>query len=238
MARRIGSPACGDVWQDHADGSIQVNGYSAQYPNLVSSYDPGATHNPPVPDPPTCSAQPKMEVDSNWYNGTADPNYQTCVACVTSHLVQPVNFNAFVGLYYWATSRDYTNTSSCTFTCYSLSDSQYQMAGFGGYGDILWEDNSFSYFIGSGVGSGTSWNFSTNTYFRRNKIINNYINSITVENQSLAASPTSGGPTNGLVLFENLIDGDYCYQGFSCVGWTFNQVPGFSHLIYKSLLII
>ena len=233
---------CGDVFQNHADGSIQVNGLSLQYPNLVSSYDPnafspGVPHAPgvaPVPDPPSCSAQPKMEVDSNWYNGTADPNYQTCVACVTQHLFAPVNFNAFVGLYYWATSRDWTNTSSCAFTCYSPGESQYQMGGAGSGGSTtngyLLEDSTFAYFNSASGTGRNDWTTYQNGYIRRNQFFGTYRASLTATStDAVNTSPIPSGP----ILYDNLIDYDYCPAAFSCFGWG-QDTSGVDHLLYES----
>ena len=183
---RSGSPdwlllRCGDVFvNDQPDlhwlipGAGNGYGKSQNEPMVVSSYDPGATQSPPLPDPYSCSARPKILIDHT----AANPS----LGCPGGD-----GFNAFIGIFCYAPGRDPSNTST-TVPYYNTTDVQtnmgviYTAASSGSVSagkvpfSVLIEDCYIGYAGGMSITTGQypPAYYMTNVQLRRNQIVGNY----------------------------------------------------------------
>lgn len=211
---RNGSPdwllmAKGQTWTNHSPvPNNSRGGLNANNPMLVSSYDPGAGHNPPVPNPSSGGASPQFIINGGWYglgNGFA---LGTAGGGGGSH----GDNLAWVGLSFYACSRD-PNASLCAF---SSTDSQALENGLSVIfttSGLLIEDCTFSFFSNNGIAKyGDNYTFPTNIFVRRSRFLSTYSATSNVNQaQGLVIDPMIGGPSATLI-YESLFD----HNGWIC----------------------
>lgn len=225
---RSGSPdwlllKCGTTFQDQSFGFINNRpGFDATHPMLYSSYDAGAAHNPPVPDPSTCSARPIIQVTATWTGGVNGPGVMIFQGGTAS------NNTAVVGIDFYGESRDPANGA------YNSTEGQsnnYSGLGSGNItANVLFEDNRVR-FMNQGIQSGSGSNYVpvSSVYVRRNQFISNYP-SISGVAQGIFGNNIANGPT-GYNFYENLSD----HNGWNTddsISWA--PLSGRNHEIYMS----
>jgi hypothetical protein len=219
---RDGSPdwllmKCGDVWVHDAPGLINKSGLNASNPMIFSSYDPGATQTPPLPDPYSCSARPQFNMT---------PSDPFALGSFTG------SYLAYVGLSLYAYTRDPANGS------FSATDSQAVISGLGNIAatanSILVEDYHESFVTDAMSFTGENYPpLATNLYVRRNEILSAYAES---QNEPATSGILMGPVAGDLNFYENVIDHN---------GWNFGSpnshtvitwapTYGFKHNIYFS----
>lgn len=212
----VGSPdwflfKCGDTWsysnlsgQNAAiDFNYAFSGNGGAYGNpttgplLISSYDGSLPHVggvPPVPDPASCSARPRIATDHNSVGGIASNGY-----------------TAIVGIEVSSTGRDPSNLST-TVPFFNYLDSQSGGGAIsvqGGFtiGNILLEDNKVT-FGGSGFSNSlqsfpvSTW--PTKTMLRRNIIANAYPTN--AETSGVLFGVVQGTNPANILFYQNVID--------------------------------
>jgi hypothetical protein len=92
---------CGDKFTDLDIGEIgNFSGLSATQPALVAGYDPS---NPTVPDPPSCTNHPEMDISSS-----STPSNSACLSSAQSQS-NSVSYLAIIGVRCYAYLRDPAN---------------------------------------------------------------------------------------------------------------------------------
>lgn len=219
---RNGSPdwmlmKCGDTWTSQGVGFINKGGRGTGKPWVLSSYDGGAAHNPPTPDPVTCSARPLMLLDQLF----ADHVGFSTIGGGPG----PSNYVALVGLDFYCYRRDPSNVSFLL-----VGEADHQLGGIGTLNattDFLFEDNRTRFCNENGISDPTSYSPISNLFVRRNQFINSYPFS-TADAQGLIVGSIANGPS-GYVLQGNLWDHD----GWNTDGGiTWAAPSGFNHSVY------
>lgn len=217
---RSGSPdwlllAKGQTW-NVGFGTFSKYGLDANNYMVVSSYDPTASHSPPIPNPYTGGNRP--EIDLAPANGVMF----SCQGGIPNG-----NFLALVGIKFYAYTRDPGNVGN-----FSPTDAQngsgapgYSMSG--ATNSSLIEDCWIGFFA-EGLDIETadpSWasRFS-NLVIRRNQLVNSYCT--TFDSSGLLTGPVSNGPT-GFVVYQNLFDHNGWNPSVSGAG-----ASGFNHNFY------
>lgn len=218
---RGGSPdwvlfKCGDTWTNDAPDlnafipGGNASGVDQQTPMLVSNYDSNAGHNPPIPDPSSCSARPQFNLDHNYAN-----------SCFSGS-----NFVAFLGIKCYAPGRDPNNsTISPTFNTTDKNFNQASALFFHSTGSVLIEDVYMGFF-GGGPSFATTFYppWSSPVLFRRNQIVGNY--PVGQENSGLLLSTNNTSDPANYVLYQNVIDNNG-WMAAAGVG-----ASGFNHNVY------
>jgi hypothetical protein len=212
--------AKGNTWANMGLGFLLNNGYTAQYPQLYTSWDPTAGHTinvAPTPDPATGGARPILQV-----TGSA-PHVNGMIA--SNGLAY--NYLAIVGIDFYAINRDPANGSPPSEATSSIPG---MAVSFLASSHTLLEDNRWRYFTNNawGVGGGGySPNQQDHMYVRRNQFIGTYPPS-NVESQGFITGPVIGTYDTNVV----------CGNVFDNNGWmvssgiTWAGPNGMSHNLY------
>lgn len=228
---RNGSPdwillRCGDTWTDASFGQVNFGGLNANNPFLISNYDGGAGHNPPVPDPSSCSALPVLQTSSTWVNGAHGTS--------SFSLGGNASYFAAVGFVTYAYTRDPANGS------FTLAEAAVNSPGTNitsvALHDVLLEDVTIKFFVqnltfcATGASNSSNYIKISNFYLRRSRILSGYPSS-SFAAQGVLACQFANGP-NGYVFYENIIDHNGWNQDNAGINWA--APSGRAHNIYSS----